>query len=181
MYVMHYFIGEDPVGNPDDHGYTGCVFRDEDYGDNDYFSNGHNMWGNNYESTMYMRPRYQTPNDLALDFYCWYRFEAHIQWLGPKASETPALYYLRIYDDDNNLIVDEDSWYSDNYDGEYQNQMLSLKELYSVDDDSQGRRLFINGTHTDLMFGVNGNNGPNDQRFYLVDKVAFSSEGWIGE
>jgi hypothetical protein len=85
-----------------------------------------------------------------------------------------------VYDDANNLVRDEHSLYCDQYDGSW-NPPRSLADLYSVGDDSQGRRFYIHGNHRCLMFGSNGSMTGDEVHLYLVDKVAFSAEGWIGE
>lgn len=181
FYVMHFAIGENiHTGAPEDSWYTGFVFRsNESQSSLDYFDNGHTMWGDNWESTLSMWP--DPIGQGGLDFYRWYRFEVHIHWMEEKTSSTPALYYLRVFDDTGALVVNQDNLFSDNYDGHWQPDVRSLAELYSEGDDENGRRIFINGSHRCLMFGTNGFGSANEPRLYLVDKVAFSADGWIGK
>jgi hypothetical protein len=166
-------------GVPEDSWYIGFLFRDIDYSGNDYFGNGHSMWGDNWEAGVCMWP--EPLGDEGLDFYRWYRFETHIHWLAEKTASTPALYYLRVYDDNNNLVVDENNLFSDNYDGAWQPDVLSLVELYSLNNSSEGRRFYINANHQCLMFGTNGFGSADEPRLYLIDKLAISAEGWVGE
>lgn len=191
FWVYHISIGLDPH-NPlveEDNWYVGFAFRDyfnailpvPDYSVNDYFGNGHYMWPDSWEAEVRMWPEESDYQDEALDFYRWYRFETHVHWLAEKNSSTPALYYMRIYDDDNNLVIDENNIYSDAYDGQWQPVVKSLKELYSVDNDAEGRRLYINALHDCLMLGTNGFDSGDEPRLYLVDDLAMSSKGWIGE
>ncbi len=158
----------------------GWLFRSEEPGlDYDYFGNGHTLRGDNWE--MGARSYLETPiNDPGLEYNRWYRFEIHIHWLAEKTIHTPALYYMKVYDDANEVVLDENNLYCDQYDGAW-NTPRPIGELYSLDDDSQGRRIYIHGNHRCLMLGSNGSMTADEPRLFFIDKLAFSAEGWIGE
>ena len=156
----------------------GFVFRSAFYGSNpemlDYFNNGRSMWADSWESWFEI-------DEQRLDYYRWYRVEIHIHWLAEKSENTPMLYYMHVYDDTDTLVVDNNNLYTWGFDYAYQNVRKSVNELYSIGDDAEGRRFFVDAMHNCIMFGVNGNGCGNEPRLYLIDEVAFSSDGWIGE
>ena len=156
--------------------------------DRDYFGNG--LFLGTADTTQKFYIPYEDPTLPSevdcdkLDYYKWYRYEYHIQWLDEKSAATPAIFEIRIYDDTNTLVKDNRTMYTEWYDGVYNNlsHIQSLDELYSFDDDSRGRRIYINGLNRCIMFGANGTTSvPDAPNLYLVDKVSFGSEGWIGE
>jgi hypothetical protein len=174
-----YFWVFHPLLNLYENGWKiGFVFRSPYYSSNpemlDYFNNGCSMWGNSWEAWFEI-------DGQRLDYYRWYRIETHIHWLSEKSENTPVLYYMRVYDDTKTLVVDNNNLYTWGFDYAYQNVRTSVNELYSIGNDFRGRRFFVDATHNCLMFGVNGNGCGDEPRLYLIDKVSFSSDDWIGE